>query len=122
MQLWGATMKINVQSGGIQATFPVLRTLITDSPIAVGLVAVAINGGPFVVPLGLAIEAFSFVLLNSSTAGQNIRIGILPSFVGPAGFLLTPGSVIVVDNLSTTGLLAIADAANGRLERFITRP
>jgi len=68
-------------------------------------------------------KGYLVYLRNSSPASQNIRFGAAPSFgVSPAvGMLIEPGEAVVLYNITNILLKAIADAAGGTLERFITR-
>ena len=68
-------------------------------------------------------KGYLVYLRNSSPASQNIRFGTAPSFGSspPIGMILEPGEAVVLYNVTNILLKAIADAASGTLERFITR-
>lgn len=94
-----------------------LSTLVTDTALLPAT-------DPAVSPVLAAPAAgysYFVVLANSSTAAQQIRVGLAPTFVGAtSGYLLTPGDTITLPNINFA-LNACCDIAGGRLERFITR-
>ncbi len=88
--------------------------LVTETAVSVGLVLVLI---------ATLSSLFNHVVFfrNSSTGGQNIRVGTTGPAFSTAGFLLQPNDAIVMDALQTVALRAIADAAGGLLDVVIYR-
>jgi len=66
--------------------------------------------------------SYLYILRNSSTGGQKIRVGTAPAFAaGAAGFLLDVGDAVTLPGIAGTTWLATSDIAGGRLELIVMR-
>jgi len=92
-----------------------IETIVAESQLTIGNAVAVVIGAPPV--------TYSYILVNRSTGGQNIRVGFAPSFAGGAvkGDMLAPGDSIVISSLGTT-LSGIADGAGALLDRLVLSP
>jgi hypothetical protein len=107
-QIFGATVN--------SSTFQTFRnapytTLVSEARLTVGLVASA---------LLVALPNTNYQLFIRNSGTSNLRIGVAPEFVTPAGFLLKADEVLVME-LDDISLSVISDAAGGLMDRLILR-